>query len=107
MPCTLGLSPRTGQSETKEETLRKLMTALVATGALLAAGAIAGATPITGTGSPLPLTNIHSPVENIACWCGAYQCACGHPYGYHPYAYHPYAYHPYVHPYVRPYRYNY
>jgi hypothetical protein len=87
--------------------LRKLMTALVATGALLAAGALAGATPITGTGSPLPLTKSYSPVENIGCWCGPYQCACGHPYGYRPYGYHPYAYHPYVHPYVRPYRYNY
>jgi hypothetical protein len=85
-----------------EETMRKLMSALVATAAILGAGSVAGASPLTGAGSLHPLTKNLSPVENIGCWCGPYRCACGHPYGYRPYAYRPY-----VHPYVRPYRYSY
>lgn len=74
--------------------MRKLTTALVATAAILAAGSIAGAAPVTGAGSPLPLTHSYSPVENIGCWCGPYRCACGRPYyrrwgyyGYRPYRY--------------------
>ena len=86
-----------------EETIRKLTTALVATAAILAAGSIAGAAPITGAGSPLPLTNTYSPIENIACWCGPYRCGCARPY-YRPYRY-GYGY-GYGYGY-RPYRYRY
>jgi hypothetical protein len=73
--------------------MRKLMTAFVATAAILAAGSVAMATPVTGAGL-LPLTNSYSPIKNIGCWCGPYRCACGHPYGYYG-GYHPYAYRPY------------
>jgi hypothetical protein len=62
--------------------MRKLMTAFVATAAILAAGSVAMATPVTGAGL-LPLTNSYSPIKNIGCWCGPYRCACGHPYGYY------------------------
>jgi hypothetical protein len=66
--------------------MQKLITALAATAAILAAGSIlsqAEATPTTGIGS---MAKSASLVEKVACWCGRYRCACGHPY-YHRYGY--------------------
>ncbi|MGA8688437.1 MAG: hypothetical protein WB662_00655 [Methyloceanibacter sp.] len=71
--------------------MRKLITALAATAAILTAGSIvsqAEATPATGIGS---LAESSSLIENVACWCGPYRCACGHPY-YRPYRYGYYGY---------------
>jgi hypothetical protein len=62
--------------------MRKLITALVAIAAILVAGSLVGkadATTVTGVGSLLPLTRNSSPVANVACWCGGYQCACRGP----------------------------
>jgi uncharacterized membrane protein len=66
--------------------MRKLITAVAATAAILAAGSIlsrAEATTATGIGS---MAKSASLVETVACWCGRYRCACGHPY-YHRYGY--------------------
>jgi hypothetical protein len=66
--------------------MQKLITALAATAAILTAGSIvshAEATPATGIGS---LAKSSSLVEDAACWCGPYRCACGHRY-YRPYGY--------------------
>jgi hypothetical protein len=78
--------------------------ALLLTGSL-AFNANATTVPAVGT---MPGT---SPVQNIACWCGPYRCACGHRYyGPRYYGYGPryYGYHRYYRPrvYVGP-RYNY
>jgi hypothetical protein len=83
--------------------MRKLITAAAAAAAILVAGAIAGeaqATPLGSAGILLPPTQSSSPVQNAACWCGPYRCACGwrRP-NYRPYRY----YGP--RPYYRPYRY--
>jgi hypothetical protein len=75
--------------------------ALLLTGSL-AFNANATTVPAVGT---MPAT---SPVQNIACWCGPYRCACGHRryYGYYGPRY--YGYHRYYGPrvYVGP-RYRY
>jgi hypothetical protein len=86
-----------------EQTMRKLMTAFVATAAILAAGSVAVAMPITGAGGP---PSSYSLVEKIGCWCGPYRCACGHPYGYYG-GYHPYGYYGGYRPYAYGYRYRY
>ena len=39
-------------------------------------GSSANATTLPAAGTP-PAA---SPVQNIACWCGPYRCACGHRY---------------------------
>lgn len=91
--------------------MRKLITAAAAAAAILVAGAIAGkaeAAPLTGAGALPAQTQNSSPIENVACWCGPYRCACGwrrrgwyRPYGYYgPRRY----YRPYRWGYYRPYR---
>jgi hypothetical protein len=61
--------------------MRKLITALVATATVIAGSLVgtATATTVTGVGSLPSLTKNASPVANVACWCGQYQCACRGP----------------------------
>jgi hypothetical protein len=61
--------------------MRKLMTALVATATVIAGSLVgtATATTVTGVGSLPSLTKHSSPVADVACWCGQYQCACRGP----------------------------
>jgi len=61
--------------------MRKLITALVATATVIAGSLVgtATATTVTGVGSLPSLTKNSSPVANVACWCGQYQCACRGP----------------------------
>jgi hypothetical protein len=92
--------------------MRKLITAAVAAAAILMTGAIAGkaeAAPLTGTANLPPLTQSSSPVQNVACWCGPYRCACGYRRGYYrPYGYYgPRRYFGPRRGYYRPYRYRY
>ena len=58
--------------------MRKLITALVATATVIAGSLVgtATATTVAGVGSLPSLTKNSSPVANVACWCGQYQCAC-------------------------------
>jgi hypothetical protein len=89
--------------------MRKLITAAAAAMAIMIAGSIAGtaeAAPLTGTANLPPLTQSSSPVQNVACWCGRYRCACGWRRGGE---YGPRAYGRYYGPrrYNRPYRWRY
>jgi hypothetical protein len=64
--------------------MRKIVIALAATASILTAGSVlsqAQAAPATGIES---MAKSASLVETVACWCGRYRCACGHPryYGY-------------------------
>src|SRR6476646_6548374 len=61
--------------------MRKLITALVATATVIAGSLVgtATATTVAGVGSLPSLTKNSSPVANVACWCGQYQCACRGP----------------------------
>jgi hypothetical protein len=61
--------------------MRKLITALVASATVIAGSLVgtARATTVTGVGSLPSLTKNSSPVANVACWCGQYQCACRGP----------------------------
>ena len=61
--------------------MRKLITALVASATVIAGSLVgtATATTVTGVGSLPSLTKNSSPVANVACWCGQYQCACRGP----------------------------
>jgi hypothetical protein len=62
--------------------MRKLFTALAAIAVILVAGPLVGkaeATMVTGVATLLALTKNSSPVANVACWCGNYQCACRGP----------------------------
>ena len=85
--------------------MRKLITALAATGAMLIAGSIAWkaeAATVTGVGSLSPLTKTYSPVENVY-----YRHYRHYGYGYRPYGY-GYGYRPYGYGYgYRPYGYGY
>jgi hypothetical protein len=80
--------------------MRKLITALAITAAIVVAGSVisrAEAAPVARVGNLLSVTKNGSPLQNVACWCGRYRCACGHPY-YGRYGYYGYR---------RPYRYGY
>ena len=73
--------------------MRKPITALAATAAILIAGSIAWkaeAATVTGVGSLSPLTKTYSPVENVR---HRYYRRYG--YGYRPYGYYGYGYRPY------------
>jgi TctA family transporter len=62
--------------------MRKPFTALAAIAVILVTGSLVGkpgATTVTGVATLLPLTKNLSPVANVACWCGQYQCACRGP----------------------------
>ena len=97
--------------------MRKLITAMAATAAILIAGSIAWkaeAATVTGVASLPPLARTYSPVENVRCVCGPYRCVCGHPYyrrygsGYPPYQPWPYGYYSYGYwPYGDGYRWRY
>ena len=68
--------------------MRKVLIASLAAVTLLIGGSFAWnaeATPTTA-----PLTNNYSPVENAACWCGPYRCACRRYYGPRYYGYYGY-----------------
>ena len=70
--------------------MHKLITALTITAAILVAGSViskAEAAPVAGVGNLLSVTKNASPLQNVACWCGRYRCACGHPYYRRPYRY--------------------
>ena len=61
----------------------KKMLAAAASLALLFTGSLAlnaNATTLPAVGT-LPAA---SPVQNVACWCGPYRCACGHRRYYGP-----------------------
>ena len=61
--------------------MRKLITALVATATVIAGSLVgtATATTVTGVGRLPSLARNSSPVANVACGCGQYQCACRGP----------------------------
>lgn len=58
--------------------MRKFGLTLIAASTVLFVGTLAWTASATVPGSTLnPPTTANSPVENIACWCGPYRCACG------------------------------
>src|SRR6478752_7007904 len=61
--------------------MRKPITALVATATVIAGSLVgtATATTVAGVGNLPSLTKNSSPIANVACWCGQYQCACRGP----------------------------